>query len=158
MKVTVRPATLADRDFIVDGNIGMAMETEGRAPERALVTAGVQGALEDPTKGRFFLAECDGAPAAQLLVQREWSDWRNGWFWWIASVHVIPSLRGRGLYRHLYAHVRALAAADPTVCGVRLYVEDHNESPQAVYRRLGMHDGHYRVYEEDFRPPAALTP
>jgi GNAT superfamily N-acetyltransferase len=156
MSLVVRAARLSDRDFIVDGNVQMAIETEGRAPDPALVTAGVEAALLDPSKGRFYVAELDGRPAGQLLVQREWSDWRNGWFWWIASVHVVADLRGRGLYRALYQHVRHLAEADPSVCGLRLYVEDHNEGARAVYSRLGMRDGHYRVYEEDFRPPSAV--
>jgi GNAT superfamily N-acetyltransferase len=157
MPVTVRPASPADGDFITDGNIAMAIETEGRAPDRALVAAGVASALRDPTKGRFFVADCDGQPVGQVLVQREWSDWRNGWFWWLASVHVLPSHRGQGIYRALYAHVRGLAVGDAEVCGIRLYVEDHNEKAQAVYRRLGMTDGQYRVYEEDFRPPPAAA-
>ena len=156
--ITVRPARPEDRDFLADGNEAMAIETEGRAPDRARLLAGVAGALSDATKGRFFIAERDGRRVGQLLVQREWSDWRNGWFWWIASVHVLPADRGSGVYRSLYAHIQALAHADPDVCGLRLYVEDHNQRAQAVYARLGMRDGQYRVYEEDFRPLEPVAP
>lgn len=152
MTVHVRPAQPADGEVLARGNVSMAIETEGREPDRALVRAGVAAVLDDVGKGRFFVADVDGRTVGQLLVQREWSDWRDGWFWWIASVYVEPACRGRGVYRALYAHVRDLARADPQVCGLRLYVEDHNAAAQAVYRRLGMSDGHYRVYEEDFRP------
>jgi GNAT superfamily N-acetyltransferase len=153
MPITIRPANAADRDFIAAGNISLAVETEGRAPPLELVTAGVANALADPAKGRFYIAEHEGTAVGQVLVQREWSDWRNGWFWWLASVHVLPAYRGHGIFRALYEHVRALARADESVCGIRLYVEDHNHRALAVYAALGMHDGHYRVYEEDFRPP-----
>ena len=150
---TVRAARPDDCLFITEGNIHMAIETEGRAPDRALVMAGVAGALSDAAKGLFYVAEHNGYPVGQVLVQREWSDWRNGWFWWLASVHVLPTYRGLGVFRHLYEHIRTLAHADASVCGLRLYVEDHNTRAHAVYARLGMKDGQYRVYEEDFRPP-----
>jgi ribosomal protein S18 acetylase RimI-like enzyme len=153
--ITVRPARPEDAAFIAAGNVHMAIETEGRAPDRELVLRGVTAVFEDPAKGRFFVAEHDGTAVGQVLVQREWSDWRNAWFWWLASVHVLPEHRGRGIFRRLYEHLQALAHADPDVCGIRLYVEDHNARAQAVYGRLGMSDGHYRVYEEDFRPPPA---
>jgi GNAT superfamily N-acetyltransferase len=158
MTVHIRPADHSDRDFLADGNEAMAIETEGRAPDRTRLLAGVAGALADPAKGRFFIAERDGERVGQLLVQREWSDWRNGWFWWLASVYVVPAHRASGVYRALYAYIRAQAKADPEVCGIRLYVEDHNERAQTVYARLGMRDGQYRVYEEDFRPLEPLTP
>ncbi len=154
--ITVRPARPDDAAFIAAGNVHMAMETEGRAPDHPLVLRGVSAVFEDAGKGRFFIAERGGTPVGQVLVQREWSDWRNAWFWWLASVHVLPEYRGCGVFRHLYVHLQALAHAEPDVCGIRLYVEDHNSRAQAVYARLGMQDGHYRVYEEDFRPPAAV--
>jgi len=44
--------------------------------------------------------------------------------------------------------VRSLAARDPEVCGLRLYVEHENAAAQATYCALGMAETHYRVYEE----------
>ena len=38
--------------------------------------------------------ETIGMPVGALLLTREWSDWRNGWFWWIQSVYVAPEGRG----------------------------------------------------------------
>lgn len=34
-----------------------------------------------------------------MLLTREWSDWRDGVFWWIQSVYIVPEARGGGVYR-----------------------------------------------------------
>ena len=31
----------------------------------------------------------------QLMITYEWSDWRNGAFWWIQSVYVVPPGDGK---------------------------------------------------------------
>jgi ribosomal protein S18 acetylase RimI-like enzyme len=87
---------------------------------------------------------------ASLLVTYEWSDWRAGWFWWIQSVFVVESSRGRGVYRALYEEVLGRARGRADVAGVRLYVELENVHAQAVYERLGMRRAHYHLYEVDF--------
>ena len=67
-------------------------------------------------------------------------------------MYVPPEFRRRGVYRALYAHVRALAEADAGVCGIRLYVEKDNRNARSTYEALGMQDAHYRIYEQDTRP------
>jgi ribosomal protein S18 acetylase RimI-like enzyme len=85
------------------------------------------------------------------MLTTEWSEWRNGLFWWIQSVYVRPAHRGCGHYRRLHQHVRALAAREPGVCGLRLYVERENTAAQATYRALGMFETHYLLFEESTR-------
>ena len=87
--------------------------------------------------------------AAGLLVTTEWSDWRNGWFWWIQSVYVRPEHRGGGLYGQMSEFVKERAAAAGNVCGFRLYVEKENERAQRVYEKLGMERTYYLMYEEE---------
>ena len=98
----VRPARPADAERIAAFQVAMARETEDLelAPER--VRAGVARALADPGRGRYLVAELGGEVVACLLVTREWSDWRDGWFWWIQSVYTAPAARGRGAYRRLH--------------------------------------------------------
>ena len=115
--------------------------------------AGVAALLADPARGRVFVVDVDGAPAATLMITYEWSDWRNGFFWWIQSVYVAPAHRRRGLYRLLHEHVRDLAARTNGVYGLRLYVEHENRNAQATYRRMGMDETHYRLYEQAVRRP-----
>ena len=115
------------------------------------VRAGVAALLADPARGRVFVVEVGGEPVATLMLTDEWSDWRNGFFWWIQSVYVAPAHRRRGLYRLLHEHVRDLAARTDGVYGLRLYVERENHTAQATYRRMGMDETHYRLYEQSVR-------
>jgi ribosomal protein S18 acetylase RimI-like enzyme len=166
--VSIRPATAADVDTIVAFNAAMALETEHKRLDPAVLTRGVRQAIADAQRCAYFVAEIDGrvwngAPVpdrivGQTMVTYEWSDWRDGWFWWIQSVYVHPEFRRRGVFRALYRHVRELARARPDVCGLRLYVEQHNARAHATYRRLGMVPSGHVVYEDDWsrssEPPA----
>jgi GNAT superfamily N-acetyltransferase len=147
MPVTIRRATPADLNTIVEFNLRLAEESEGKALNRELLGAGVAAALDDPSKGPYFLAEDDGQVVGQMQVTTEWSDWRNGWFWWIQGVYVRPAARRRGVFRSLYQHVAAAAKADPEVIGLRLYVERDNHRAQQTYVNLGMEWTTYGVME-----------
>lgn len=146
----IRSATLEDAELIADYNAAIALETEHKVLDRAKLLAGVRHAIERPEVARYFLAEVDGRVAGQLMITTEWSDWRNANFWWIMSVYVHADFRSRGVFKGLYRHVEALARADAGVCGLRLYVERENGRAQEVYRRLGMKDAQYAVYEVDW--------
>ena len=149
---TVRAAEPADAPVLADYNCRMAEETEGKRLDPPTVAAGVDGLLSRPEKGRYFVA-CDpagGRVVGQLMLTYEWSDWRNGDLWWIQSVYVAPEYRGRGVYRALHEYLEGLAISDPSVVGLRLYVEDRNSRAQATYRAVGMSDAKYRVYEKIF--------
>jgi GNAT superfamily N-acetyltransferase len=148
--VAVRPATLADLDALVRFNAAIAKETEGRNLNRARLRKGTRAVLESSERGYYLVAETESAVVGQLFVTYEWSDWRNGVFWWIQSVYVEPSVRGRGVYRALHKRVLRDARARGDVCGLRLYVEKENEAAQEAYTRLGMTSTPYRVYEQDF--------
>jgi ribosomal protein S18 acetylase RimI-like enzyme len=112
-----------------------------------VLTAGVEAGLADPGKACYFVAEDGGTVVGQLMVTYEWSDWRNGWIWWVQSVYVRPDYRRRGVFRALYRHVHQAAVAERGVVGLRLYVEQDNHRAQEVYRRLGMERTRYFVLE-----------
>jgi len=148
MSMTVRRATLADLETVVEFNRLLALESEGKTLDVALLRPGVQAGLLDDRKIRYYLAEGSGTILGQLGITFEWSDWRNGWFWWIQSVYVRQEARRRGVFRLLYEHLRAAAGADPAVIGIRLYVETENAAAQKTYERLGMRETGYLVLEE----------
>ena len=150
MNIAIRRATLEDARTLALHNAAMAAETETITldPERAL--RGVEAVLGDPAKGFYLLAEADGAVAGQLMITFEWSDWRNGVFWWLQSVYVRPEHRRRGVFTRLYRVMRDEAEKSGSVCGVRLYVESANQQAQQTYERLGLRQAHYRMYEVDF--------
>jgi len=85
------------------------------------------------------------------MITYEWSDWRNGDWWWLQSVYVRPEHRRSGVFRALYAHVESLATARADVVGVRLYVERENHRAQQTYLALGMHEEAYRMYAKPLR-------
>src|SRR5947209_5637021 len=107
--------------------MNLAFETEHRQLDQSRVAAGVLALLSDPAKGIYFVAETGGTFAGQLLITYEWSDWRNGNFWWIQSVYVVKTVRQRGVFRALFEHIHELARARKDVCGLRLYMETDNK-------------------------------
>ena len=84
------------------------------------------------------------------MLTREWSDWRNGDWWWIQSVYVPEPFRRMGVFTALYRHVEQLARETPGVVGLRLYVERENENAQMTYKALGMLDAGYSILEAEF--------
>ena len=147
MQVHYRDARPGDGGDILDFQIAMAQETEDVALDREVTERGIAAVFDDPSRGRYFVAELDGRVIASLLITYEWSDWRNGTVWWIQSVYVRPDARGKRVYAGLYEHVRAIAAASDAVKGIRLYVDRRNARAQDVYRRCGMNGDHYLVFE-----------
>jgi len=147
---TNRPATREDAEFLVRGNASMALETEGISLDLDRLRDGVHGVFDEPARGRYFIAEVDGVRAGQLMITFEWSDWRNGVFWWVQSVFVVPQYRRAGVFGAMYRRVQDEARAAGNVCGIRLYVENHNERAMASYERAGMKRTIYQMFEEDF--------
>ena len=148
MRLKIRRAAARDAAALIAFNSAMALETERKVLMPRVIGAGVRGLLRRPAAGFYAVAELGRQVIGALLITKEWSDWRNGDFWWIQSVYVRPEFRRRGIYTHLYRYVRRLAARDRAVCGFRLYVERHNRRAQGAYRALGMRRTHYLVYEE----------
>ncbi len=148
--LAVRLATPQDLELLVEFNRAMAAESEDKGLNVPTLRDGVTYLLTHPQEGFYLVAERDGEVAGSLMVTFEWSDWRNGRFWWIQSVYVVPAHRRRGVYRALHEHVRALARQDEQACGLRLYVERENTGAMATYRAMGMTETHYRLYEEEF--------
>jgi ribosomal protein S18 acetylase RimI-like enzyme len=144
----IRLATPADAAALTEFNAAMALETEAKELLPEVVGAGVQSLLANPASGFYVIADEGGRAVGSLMITREWSDWRNGSFWWIQSVYVRPEWRRKGVYKRLYRHIQELAAQDPSVCGFRLYVERENGRAQATYRALGMKETRYLVFEE----------
>jgi len=150
LDITVRQARSSDLDRVVAFNRAMAFETEKKTLDDDVLTAGVRQALADPARSLYFVAEIDGEVVGQTMFTTEWSDWRNGFYWWIQSVYVEPAHRRRGVFRALYEHVRMLARQRPDVCGIRLYVHGHNGRAIETYQQLGMTVSAYRLCEEDW--------
>ena len=159
MTPRIREAQPADTDLLAQWMIAMAWETEHKHLDPATIRAGIAAGIADPAKARYFVAMQDaamaghetvGIPVGTLMLTTEWSDWRNGDWWWIQSVYVAPDHRRQGVFAALYRHVETLARATPGVVGLRLYVERDNASAHRTYQALGMVDAGYAISETEF--------
>lgn len=150
--INIRPARLEDAETIAEFNMAMALETENTVLDTARIYPGVRHLIGNSAHGQYWVAEADNQLAGCLAVTYEWSDWRNGQFWWIQSVYVRHEFRRRGVYRGLYAQVRNECLARDDVIGLRLYVEKDNLNAQSTYEKLGMNPTHYLIFEEEFAP------
>lgn len=150
MTIAVRDARPGDHAAIVAFNAALALETEGKALDPAVLARGVTRALAEPDRLRYWVAEdVDAGRVVGISgITREWSDWRDGWIWWLQSVFVDEAYRGLGVFRSLLAAIRASARSTPDVIGLRLYVESANARAQSTYRALGLMPGGYEVYED----------
>jgi GNAT superfamily N-acetyltransferase len=146
--VHIRPGGPEDAPTIVGFQQAMAHESEGLELAPEVVDTGVRSLMAMPDAGFYLVAEREGDLVGSLMVTPEWSDWRNGFFWWVQSVYVRPDARGEGVYRALHEEVKRLAASRDDVCGLRLYVDRTNESARRIYEHLGMTETAYRLYEE----------
>lgn len=150
----IREALADDAPVIIEFNRRLAWETERKRLDPAKLAAGVAGVFGKPGRGRYFVATTAEGGAqrvvGQLMITYEWSDWRNGDFWWIQSVYVDAGHRRRGVFRALYEYVEALARKKPDVCGLRLYVEVANNAALSTYDNLGFQPSGYVVYEREW--------
>ena len=159
LPLRIRAATPQDAALLAQWASAMAWETEHKHLDADTIARGIAAGLADEAKARYFVAMQDaplaghetvGVPGGTLMLTREWSDWRNGDWWWIQSVYVPPGHRRRGVFAALYRHVEAQARATPGVVGLRLYVEKENAAAQRTYASLGMQDAGYAMFEQEF--------
>lgn len=148
MNWKVEKGTEADAGIIAEFQIDMALESEGAILDRDKILNGVRAGLSDPAKGTYYIVRTEsGETAGSLLVTKEWSDWNNCWYWWIQSVFVKPEYRRQGAFTYLYETVRAFAKQEGSTC-LRLYVDRSNRKAQKCYKKQGMDECHYLMYEE----------
>lgn len=148
--IHVRNAELTDLDRICQFNQSLAQETENRTIPADVLRAGVESALVSSDKLRYWVAvspEDPGVAVGQVAVSYEWSDWRNGWIWWLQSVYVDARWRGRGVFRRILEQVKADAQANGQVIGLRLYMEHDNHNARATYEKMGFAPAGYEVLE-----------
>ena len=147
MKIII-PNDLTYLETIADCQIKMALETEDFILDKDKITAGVKEVITNPTRGKYFLAFADEDQfMGMLLTIPEWSDWRCKEVMWIHSVYILPEFRGQGVYKKLYCHLKDLVSTCDDYAGLRLYVDKTNLKAIEVYKKLGMSDQHYSLFE-----------
>lgn len=156
MNIRITSASNGDIEAIVGFQLRMALETEDLILDGVVLNEGVKAVIGDPSKATYYIARISNVPgvgegeevaAGMLMITLEWSDWRNGWVWWIQSVYVREEYRKYGVFRSLYGHIKQLVAESQNVKGIRLYVDKRNVRAQKVYESLGMTGEHYSTFE-----------
>ena len=147
MNIFIRVAASDDIGVISEFNCRLAMETENKTLDPGTVMEGVRRGLQLGDEVQYFVAVDESGVIGQILLTREWSDWRNGWMVWLQSVYVAPEKRGAGVFRMLFERSIELARLRCNPVCVRLYVEHENETALTTYRRLGFQDSGYLVME-----------
>jgi len=145
--ISIRPAIQTDAPFIIDFQQRMAIETENVQLDPKVVAEGLRRMFDDPSKGKYYVAEDENRVVGCLMTTFEWSEWRCGTILWIQSVYITPAYRGKGVFKKMYEHIQGLVTADSEFRGIRLYVDKSNTAAQRVYEKLGMNGEHYQVYE-----------
>jgi len=124
------------------------METENVRLSAEVLSKGLKHLFDDPTKGKYYIAQEDSEVIGCLMTTYEWSEWRCGNVLWIQSVYIKPTHRSQGVFKKMYEYIKGLVMAPESgYRGIRLYVDKTNVAAQKVYEKLGMNGEHYQVYE-----------
>ena len=90
---------MGDLEVIVEFNIKLAYESEGVELDNERLRSGVNNALQGDHRAFYLIAELGDSVVGQLMVTYEWSDWRNGEFWWLQSVFVAAGIQAAGSFK-----------------------------------------------------------
>ena len=129
----------------------MVFETENKIIDPKNIEKGVIGLMDNYVYGFYIVRLIDGEPISCMMITYEWTDWRNGLFWWIQSVYVKKEFRSKGIYRAMHEYIRTEATHEENVVGLRLYVEKENSAAMAVYNKMGMKETRYKLFEEEIK-------
>ena len=151
-KIIVREARESDLLTLVDYNQALAKETENLALDKSILRLGIKNALKRQNC-HYFVAELDDNVIGQTMITSEWSDWRNAEMWWMQSVYVHPDYRKRGVFHSIFKHIEIISSKNHSVKSLRIYVMQNNLVGIKTYKKLGMDNSGYLVYEKTLLPP-----
>ena len=147
----IRPAVPADLAAIVEFNRLLALETESKVLDPAILESGVACALADPDRLRYWVAELDGETAASWARPPSPASGATG------------ARAGSGGSRASTSPHRSAAGASsapcittsatrPDRCPTSSACGSTSRTPtqpaQRTYQALGMKPGGYSVYQE----------
>ena len=151
LNIIIREACESDLPSLVEYNLALAKETENLDLNKDTLILGIQNSFA--LQGcHYFVAEVEGNIVGQTMITSEWSDWRNGTIWWMQSVYVHPNYRKQGVFHKIFKHIETIAAKNPAIQSLRLYVMQNNQAGLKTYQSVGMNNSGYLVYEKPLIP------
>ncbi len=146
--LTVRRAVPADIGSLFQLYIDTGGDKIGS--KRDLLRNGLRELLGRPDLGFIIIAEAQAEVVGMLRIAYEWSPYRDGMFWWVENVYVVPRWRRKGVYSAMHKHIHGEARADPAICGIRLYADEDNRGARRTYESVGMNGYMMELFETDF--------
>jgi GNAT superfamily N-acetyltransferase len=146
----IEKASPADTEIIAAFQFALVKETDHLEPDLERMRRGVRYVFDHPSIGFYLVSRNNrDVPVGCLLIQREWSDWRDAFIWWIHSVYVAPEHRRQGILRSMIIRAEELAKQEGAT-GLRLYTEVNNIDAKAAYKKIGLSAGYYDFMEKMF--------
>ncbi len=157
MGIHIRYGIETDAAILAGFQVKMAEETENLQLDEEQVAEGVLQIIKDRSKGFYLVAENDNEDLEGcLIITYEWSDWRNGWIWWIGSLYVDQASRKRGIFKKMLNKVIEFSRQH-NVKVLRLYMDENNEQARAAYLKSGFKFSNYQVFEFEQMPVPGET-
>ena len=110
--ITIRPATAADAQLILDFIIELAVYEKAKHEVVTSVEEITETVLSPDAKARALICSIDGKTAGYAVYFYNFSTWlgKNGI--WLEDVYVTPAFRGQGAGKALLKHVAQIAVKE----------------------------------------------
>lgn len=141
----VRKAVLDDLPYLVNFTSEEAREAEGSIKIPETLEKGILVALRDPSIANYWvLVDENDTPVGSVSAVREWSDWNAGYYWWIQSMFLSKSQRGKGRMSLLLDAVKHEMKVQKGL-ELRLYVHKDNCTAVRAYQNAHFSKSDYEI-------------
>lgn len=141
----VRKAVLDDLPYLVNFTAEEAREAEGSIKIPETLEKGILVALRDPSIATYWvLVDENNTPVGSVSAVREWSDWNAGYYWWIQSMFLSKSQRGKGRMSLLLDAVKH-EMKEQKGLELRLYVHKDNCTAVRAYQNAHFSKSDYEI-------------
>ena len=141
----VRKAELKDLSFLIEFVAEEAREAEGSIKIPDTLEKGIRAALEDCSIAIYWvLVDEENKPVGIVSALKEWSDWNAGYYWWIQSMYLSPSQRGKGRMSMLLDTVKSEMEQQKGL-ELRLYVHENNQAAIRAYEKAKFVHSPYKI-------------
>lgn len=141
----VRKAELKDLPLLIEFTAQEARESESSTKIPDTLEKGIRKALKDSNIAMYWvLVDEADIPVGSVSALKEWSDWNAGYYWWIQSMYLAPSQRGKGRMSLLLDTVQ-FEMRRQNGLELRLYVHQENKGAIKAYEKAGFKHSEYKI-------------
>lgn len=141
----VRKAELEDLAVLVEFTAEEFMQAEGSTDIPDTLEVGIKKALLDNSVALYWVLEDEqNRRIGSISALTEWSDWKAGYYWWIQSMYIRPSERGKGYMSLLLDAVKSEMQRQNGL-ELRLYVDKNNQAAIKAYRKANFIHSKYKI-------------